>query len=96
MAHLLQCAVWQAVAADAQLDQPLIQFTQEDCQAGVLCSRLWQVDHRLAPRLLHQPRTRDVVLCQREQRCKVCDEDKVKDVPQFFFYLIINTKLVVV
>lgn len=49
MSHLLQCAVGQAVAADAQLSQPLIQFGQKDAQAAVLGSRLWQVDHCLAP-----------------------------------------------
>lgn len=75
MSHLLQCAVRQAVAADAQLRQLLVQFGQKDSQAAVFGSYLRQVEHRFAPRLLHQLCTWNVVLCQGEQRRQVCREE---------------------
>lgn len=68
MSHLFQCAVRQAVAADAQLRQLLVQLGQKNAQAAVLGSCLRQVEHRFTPRLLHQACTWNVVLCQGKQR----------------------------
>lgn len=73
MSHLLQGAVRQAVAADAQLRQLLVQLEQKNSQAAVLGSCLRQVEHRFALGLIHQLCTWNVALCQGEQR--VCREE---------------------
>lgn len=95
MVYLLQCAVWEAVAADAQFRQPLIQFGEKGSQAAVLCSCLWQVDNCLTAWLLHQPCTWDMMLCQGEQCCQVWRwwQDINVSPWRSLRYLIINTKV---